>query len=355
MLRSLAIATLLGTCALAAPSHAERFDFVTLGDTAYRLPADQPVYDALIDRINAAKPAFTIHVGDIWGATPCIEAEYGRIRASFDRFRQPLVYTPGDNEWVDCRDPAVIAAYVRYVRGEATPEDLARLAPLQSLPAALARTGYDDVLARLADIRRIFFARAESLGRKPMPLVRQADGATFQDVPENARWRHADVVFATVHVTGSANDFYLNDERLAKEAIRRSAAAIAWLQSTFEEAKSADAKAVVIAMHAQLFLDGDANEEFGLPVRGGDDGPYYLIARAIRDLGAEFGKPVLLVHGDFHEFVVDKPFRVTTSETTPPKFDNITRLQVYGAPDVRAVRVSVDTATPWVFGFTPLY
>jgi hypothetical protein len=62
-----------------------------------------------------------------------------------------------------------------------------------------------------------------------------------------------------------------------------------------------------------------------------------------------------MIHGDFHELIVDKPFRVTTGETTPPKYDNITRLQVYGAPDLRAVRVSVDTETPWVFGFTPLY
>jgi hypothetical protein len=33
----------------------------------------------------------------------------------------------------------------------------------------------------------------------------------------------------------------------------------------------------------------------------------------------------------------------------------VTRLQVYGAPELRAVRVSVDTEMPWVFGFTPLY
>ena len=31
------------------------------------------------------------------------------------------------------------------------------------------------------------------------------------------------------------------------------------------------------------------------------------------------------------------------------------RLQVYGDPEVRAVRVTVDPDTPWVFGFEPLY
>ncbi|HZZ35844.1 MAG TPA: hypothetical protein VFE03_08970, partial [Caulobacteraceae bacterium] len=68
-----------------------------------------------------------------------------------------------------------------------------------------------------------------------------------------------------------------------------------------------------------------------------------------------FGKPVLLINGDFHEFLVDKPFTVSQGEEKPAQHDNITRLQVYGAPDLRAVRVSVDTDTPWVFGFTPLY
>jgi hypothetical protein len=340
---------------LSTSAHADRFDFVTLGDTAYKLPDDLPVYDALIDRINAAKPAFSIHVGDIWGANVCNEAEYRKVVEKFARFRSPVVYTPGDNEWVDCRSPAVITAYVRYVGGKATPEDLALLGPLQSFPSGIARQSYDDVIARLADIRRVFFPRAESLGAKPMPVVRQADVSAFDDVVENARWRRGGVEFATVHVPGSQNNFFINDERTAKEAMRRHAAAIDWLQTVFGDAKAKNAKAVVIAMHAQLFLDGEGDEEFGLPVRGGTDGPFYWIARAVRDLGADFGKPVLLIHGDFHELIVDKPFRVTTGETTPPKYDNITRLQVYGAPDIRAVRVSVDTETPWVFGFTPLY
>lgn len=340
---------------IATGAQADRFDFVALGDTAYRLPADLPIYDALIETINAAKPAFSIHVGDIWGANPCRQPQYEAVLAKFQQFRQPVVYTPGDNEWVDCRDPAVIAAYVRFVREQATPEDLALLGPLRSFEAAYSRAGYDDVVARLAEIRQIFFSRAESLGAKPMPVTRQSDVSEFTDVPENAKWLHHGVQFATVHVHGSQNGFFINDEALAREAIHRHRAAIAWLQSAFADAKAADAKAVVIAMHAQLFLDGQGDEEFGLPVRGGRDGPYFYITRALRDLGAAFGRPVLLIHGDFHEFIVDKPFRVTTGETTPAKYDNITRLQVYGAPDIRAVRVSVDTATPWVFGFTPLY
>lgn len=340
---------------------AAQFDFVALGDTAYRLPEDLPIYDSLIDRINGAGPAFSIHVGDIWGANVCSEAEYRRALAQLGRFEGPLVLTPGDNEWVDCRRPEVISAYVRYARGEAAPEDLALLGPLQGLDSGLARESYDDVLARLGDIRRVFFPTAESLGANSMPLERQADArgpdgtAEFAEFVENAKWRHQGVQFVTVHVTGSQNNFFIHDAAAAAEAQRRHRAVIAWLQSAFADARAADASAVVIAMHAQLFLDGPGDAEFGRPVRGGGEGPFYWIARAVRDLGSAFGRPVLLIHGDFHEFIVDRPFFVSTGEVTPPKYDNITRLQVFGAPEIRAVRISVDTASPWVFGFTPLY
>jgi hypothetical protein len=346
---------------LGATAQAARFDFMALGDTAYRLPEDLPIYEALIDKINSAEPAFSIHVGDIWGANVCTEAEYKKVLAQFQRFRQPVVFTPGDNEWVDCRQPEVISAYIRYLRGEAEPADLAILGPLQGFDASHARAGYDDVLARLTDIRRIFFPRPESLGATAMPLARQseaqsAEGTTdYPEFVENAKWLHQGVQFVTVHVTGSQNNFYINDEAVAAEAARRHRATIAWLQSAFADAKAADARALVIAMHAQLFLTGSGDENFGRPVRGGGEGPFFWIARAIRDLGSAFGRPVLVIHGDFHEFIVDRPFLVSAGEETPPKHDNITRLQVYGAPDVRAVRVSVDTDTPWVFGFTPLY
>ena len=353
MTRTALFAAVAVVCALGA--HAKPWDFVALGDTAYKLPEDLPAYDALIDKINAAKPTLSIHVGDIWGANPCTVEEYEKVRARFDRFAAPLVYTPGDNEWVDCREPAVLEAYVRFVRGQATPADLALLGPLRGFDAAYARRGYVDVVARLADIRKVFFPTAQSLGKRPLTVTRQSDVSDFKDVPENAAWSHGGLHFATVHVPGSQNDFYINDGTVAAEAVHRHNAAIAWLQRAFADAKAENAAGVVIAMHAQLFLDGDGDEEFGLPVRGGGEGPFYWIARAVRDYGSDFGKPVLLIHGDFHEFIVDKPFRITTGETTPPKYDNITRLQVYGAPDLKAVRVHVDTSTPWVFGFTPLY
>ncbi len=65
------------------------------------------MYRALIRRINAAKPSFTIHVGDTWGALECSAVEHERIRDFFAQYDHPVIYTPGDNEWVDCAQPEV--------------------------------------------------------------------------------------------------------------------------------------------------------------------------------------------------------------------------------------------------------
>lgn len=74
--------------AMAGPAAAERFSFVAVDDTAYNPPADYPVYERLIARINRASPAFTIHLGDTWGAMVCTEANHRMIRGWFDKYDQ---------------------------------------------------------------------------------------------------------------------------------------------------------------------------------------------------------------------------------------------------------------------------
>lgn len=341
-----------GLALLAAPAAAERFSFVALGDTAYNLPDDLPGYDRLIQRINAADPAFTIHVGDIWGARPCIEDSYRDALGWFARYDHPVIYTPGDNEWTDCRRVEILRAFA----GIGSEEDQRALADAYRFENAFANTSYVDVLAALVTLRSVFFAAPQSLGADPMPLARQSDADDdFPEMVENARWDRDGVVFATVHVPGSDGDFQINDEARFQAAAHRNRANIAWIRETFEQAEAQDAAAVVIALHAGMFVDGEGGELTGSAIRGGQAGPYGWIVFAIRDYAARFGKPVLLINGDFHEFVIDRPFMIDLGEGEAPLYDNITRLQVYGAPQIRAVRVTVDTETPWVFGFEPLY
>jgi hypothetical protein len=53
-----------------------------------------------------------------------------------------------------------------------------------------------------------------------------------------------------------------------------------------------------------------------------------------------WGKPVLVVHGDSHQFRIDQPFKLDQKP-----LNNVTRLIVPGATDVRAVKVTVKDAS----------
>ena len=61
-------------------------------------------------------------------------------------------------------------------------------------------------------------------------------------------------------------------------------------------------------------------------------------------LAQAWRKPVLLMHGDSHEYHFDQPFKFAKQPIS-----NLTRLQVPGASDVRAVRVQVDPSAQALF------
>ncbi|MGE5505431.1 MAG: metallophosphoesterase family protein [Actinomycetota bacterium] len=303
----LALALLLSAPALAG----ERFTFAAIGDLPY-VREDPHVLDPeaaanrdfsrLVERINASRPAFTVHVGDTKaGNTTCTDEHLAFIKARFfDRFDGPLVYTPGDNEWTDCD-----------------------------------RKG-GDPLVQLAHLRKLYFAQPHSLGRTPMKLTRQ------HDFPENALWTRSQVVFATLNVPGSNND-----ERQPEEFAARNAADLAWLRGAFARARSDKAKAVVLFMQANPGWFCTRKE----CTNGEGDGiANYreLLAALVAEVEA-FPRPVLMVHGDTHVFTVDKPMR--KNGDVQPRF---TRLEVFGDTDSHAVLVDVDPDSPDVFGFRPL-
>lgn len=348
----LSVLVTLGVGSAAAAS----FDFVALGDTAYDGEPDDPAYNALIDRVNQARPAFTIHVGDVWGSTACKAADHRRILAFFTRFEQPLIYTPGDNEWTDCVDPQVLAAWERIDEKKAQPGDEDRVADFMRLSSRADRSARWP-LESLQRIRSLYFSTPDSLGRSTLPLTRQpAVAPAHAQMVENARWARDGVLFATVHAVGSMNGLSVASAESAAEAVRRNQANVDWVQQAFAEAKRTDAKAVVLAMHASFFERGPIrNQSSGRSVLGGRSGPFGLLAAALQDGAAGFGGPVLLIHGDEHEFMIDRPFLTRTADESATKGGNVTRLQVYDSPEIRAVRIGVDTSTPWVFSFSPLF
>jgi len=292
---------------------AEPFRFVALGDMPYGPKAQvYPPFEALIDKINNADPAFSIHVGDTKsGGSLCDDVMLAEQLAFMNRFQSALVYTPGDNEWTDCHR-----------------EDAG---------------GFDPV-ERLARIRQMYFYEAKSLGQAPLALERQAD--LFDGYPEyveNARFIYNDVAFVTAHVVGSNNNFEPRDPKAVAEFYARDEANIFWTVDSFAKAKEQGAKAVVMAIHAQVF---DAKTYYAdFPRHSG----HKAWVDAFLAAADSFGGPVLLIHGDSHVFKIDRPFRKNRK-----RVENVMRLEVFGAREMHAVEVTVDPDSADPFGFRPL-
>lgn len=290
------------------------FSFVAIGDMPYFVPQDYAKFDRLIDVINREKPAFTVHIGDIKAANlPCSDENYAKVLAQFARFEQPLVYTPGDNEWTDCyREKA----------------------------------GAHDPLERLARLRQMFFPTpGRSLGKTALPLESQSQRMADRFAPyvENARFEKNGVHFATVHIVGSNNNFEARNAKTAMEFFERDAANIAWIRASFDKAKAENAKALVFAWQADLW-DTRQREPY-VPRASG----FLNTIKAVEAGAKSFGKPVLVIYGDEHVFRVG-PFLDTSYKAVP----GVTALQVMGEHDVHGVKVSVDPETPGVFSFAPL-
>ena len=290
---------------------ASPFEFIAVGDTAYAGEPSIQAYQRLIELINDGDGAFTIHVGDIWGASMCIKERYEEILETFNTYKKPLIFTPGDNEWTDCH---------RHSYGD-----------------------WENV-SRLELLRKVYYKDAMSLGQERIPLVRQADVSPHEKFVENARWLHHDVLFLTLNVPGSNNNVLIDRKSALLEAYERNQANIAWLRDSFRIAMAQDLPAVVIAIHAELFAG-----------TGGQRVPdaYENFVDELKIVSSRYDKPILLVHGDAHRFTLDRPLaQFGRGELVN---GNFMRLQVYGDPEIRAVRVTVDTSKPWVFGIEPLY
>lgn len=279
------------------------FDFVVLADTAYTVPDDYPAYYQLIEHINQLAPAFTLHLGDTKsGGSDCGDEAQLQIKSDFQRITHPLIYTPGDNEWRDCQHK---------------------------------QAGGYDPLERLDYLRSVFFGQGVHLGQQPLAMESQS----LPGIVENKLWEKNGVVFATLHIVGSNNGLPLSEEQeqqpLFEEYQTRNQANIAWLKAIFKRAQNENAKAVVLAFHGGMF-----------PVLSDPDG-FADMRSLMQKYGSEFGKPVLLVHGDHHSFIIDRPYGYSAP--------NIIRLQTFGAPESRAVRIHVKPNSEEVFSYAPVF
>jgi hypothetical protein len=264
------------------PPSGEGFDFGLIGDTGYT-SSQLEQFSGLRERMNDAGLAFTVHDGDIKaGSTSCSDSIYTANRDRFDAFEHPFIYTPGDNEWSDCSNS-------------------------------------DE---RLDYLREVFFPTDQSLGHPSMTLQRQPG------YPENARWHHGGVTFVTLNQPGSDNNVGDSSEYRA-----RNGANLDWLDGAFDAAAARDSLGVVVVTHANPGLPPDHEGRDGF-----DD-----FRAALVDEVQAWGKPVILVHGDTHEFRIDHP---RVDGVTLPNF---TRIETYATSDVHWVRVRVVPDDPDMF------
>jgi hypothetical protein len=285
----------------------EKFSFIALGDQPYGPQGTAP-YRLLIDRINQEVPAFSLHVGDIKsGSSTCSDEEFSAQLEHFQRFAGAVIYTPGDNEWTDCHRRS---------------------------------NGSYDPLERLSVLRKMFFPAGRSLGQKPIATDSQAVlMPAFSKFVENQRWYHRGVLFTTVHLVGSNNNLEARSPAATAEFFERDEANAVWLRAMFEEARRHDVSALVVAFQGDPFEPKSTFEDF--PSWSGFK---RSIESTLLPLAATWGRPILVIHGDSHNFRIDQPF---SWQRQPLR--NITRLIVPGAADIRAVRI--EFSPPAKFGF----
>lgn len=298
-------------------------DLAVIGDTPYGASQIED-FPNLLAAIDAdARISSVVHLGDIKnGSSRCDDAYFAQIFAGFSTLTIPLVYTPGDNEWTDCHR---------------------------------ANNGAYDPLERLEALRKLFFPVAGlALAGGFKQLMTQADDAGFEKFVENQLWFEAGVAFGTVHVVGSNDSkvpWYTDDTTGTKvddparrdaERSARNAATLAWLDRLFNVAAEQKAAGVAIMMQADMFDPASASLD-----------AFDNITQRIAARAKAFGKPVLLLQGDSHVFVADKPLEngnVVHGVTIA--VPNLTRIVVQGsttAPLTEWLRLHVDASTPAVF------
>lgn len=283
-------------------AHAQQeFSFVALGDLPYGSAKNSyPPYKALIERINSVSSAFSIHVGDFKsGSTLCSDEEFASQLTHFQLFTGAVIFTPGDNEWTDCHR---------------------------------ANNGSYDPLERLSSLRKMFFRSKISLGQKPISVISQSEvNPKFEAYIENQRWQHGDVLFVTLHVVGSNNNFESRDPLAVKEFFEREQANVSWIKDAFSIANSKNLKMLVFAFQADVFESKSFYEDFP-----SSSGFKKTVGDTLLPLAHEWGKPILIIHGDSHRFKIDQPFSLNKKT-----LNNVTRLIVPGANDVRAVKITL--------------
>jgi hypothetical protein len=286
-----------------------KFTAAVIGDVPYGTsPGDDSqttANPAFISAINADPDvSLVLHVGDIHsGKQFCTEAYDRTIYTQWTAFKQPLVYTPGDNEWTDCHKVKQGGGAYNPAKGQID----------YVLDAGGNKASYagGDPVANLELVRSIFFATPGKTLGGAMDVHTQAkefNPAYHADSKyvENVWWEMSKVLFVTLNIPGGSNndrDIWYGAPTLSQaqseEIANRSAATLRWLDAAFDRARSGGDIAVVIQIQADMW-DRDGNTAAHVA-------DYRQYVERIASATQAFGKPVLLFNGDSHVYRSDNP------------------------------------------------
>ncbi|MFL6158682.1 MAG: hypothetical protein ACJ72D_21545 [Marmoricola sp.] len=289
--------------AQAKPDSAGRsFSYAVYGDAPYGTsPTDTSETDAtpgFIAKVNAdAAVSGVVHVGDIHSGSQYCTESYDRLISSlWSSYADPVVYTPGDNEWTDCHKKKEGG---NLTDANGNPVDHANGNPV----------------ANLALIRSIFFAHPGStLGSGTLDVLSQAqvDNAAYptdSQYVENVTWQRKGVRFVTVNLPGGSNNdadpWYGAASATAEqatEAAQRTAADLRWLDRAFAMADAEDAQGVVVVLQADMWDRDGGTSNAHLS-------NYGAFVDALATHTSALGKPVLLLNGDSHVYRSDNPLQ----------------------------------------------
>ena len=280
------------------------FSVAVIGDSPYGIAlGDTAQYNAnpaFIKSVSATPSlSLALHVGDIHsGKEYCTEAFNLGVFNQWKGFTLPLVYVPGDNEWADCHKAKEGGGSYSATTGAIS---------------YVANGSYagGDPIANLQLVRAIFFPTpGKSLGAQisvhsqglEYDTTRPAD-AQFV---ENVWFERNKVMFGTINVPGGSNnntDIWYGTPTISNaqtvEISTRTAANLRWLDTIFAKATANGDAAVVLQIQADMW-DQDGVTKAHLT-------EYKQFIDKIAANAKAFGKPVLLVNGDSHNFRSDNP------------------------------------------------
>lgn len=309
MLAALTATGLLAACSgggdsttASAPSTTAPSTVALIGDSPYGgSPADTAEflkYPTYVAAINSDKDlSMVLHTGDIHsGKQYCSQAYNQSILDQFMSFVTPLIFTPGDNEWIDCQ---------KVKEGGGTANSYAGGDPFLNLDL----------------VRSIFFSQpGKTLGKAPISVHTQAvefdpKFPTDKAFVENVWFEKSNVLIGTINLPGGSNNgasylstgvsglsaLTISDLSRQQEIDARTGAALRWMDNLFAKAKANGDSAILIMVQGDMW-DLDSNT---MSAKTLTEWKQYIDKLAV--LTKDFGKPVLLTHNDSHFYRSDNP------------------------------------------------